>query len=149
MHRSRRPLEAMRGWIEPMTNSNSGTVTARARKFTNGQTARQHFAEYFHALVCVCACVCAVRVGGDVCIVHFGVATNTREYRKNAGAEQTLLKHMLSTTSTYLPLMAPNPTLDGYNPKGHSLRSRKCDVLPHFTMGEKVSSRRPFKRGTG
>ena len=38
MYRSRRPLEAMRGWIEPTTNSNSGTATARARKFTNGQT---------------------------------------------------------------------------------------------------------------
>ena len=59
-----------------------------------------------------CAAV-AVRVGGDVCIVHFAAAKNTREYRKNAGAEQTLLKHMLSTTSTYLPPMALNPNLDG------------------------------------
>ena len=80
--------------------------------------ARQHFAEYFHALVCVCACVCAVRVGGDVCIVHFEVATNTREYRKNAGAEQTLLKHMLSTTSTYLPPLTPNPIQVYATPSG-------------------------------
>ena len=81
--------------------------------------------------------------------MHFAATTNTREYRKNAGAEQTLLKHMLSTTSTYLPPMALSPNLDGYNPKGHSLGRRKSDVLPHFTKGEKVSSRRPFKRGTG
>ena len=90
-----------------------------------------------------------MRVGVDVCIVHFAVAANTREYRKNAGAEQTLLKHMLSTTSTYLPPLTPNPNLDGQNPLGMVSAHRKSDVLPHFTKGEKVSSRRPFKRGTG
>ena len=77
----------------------------RARKFTNGQTARPSTLRRVlpRTGVCVCGvgvCVCcvavaAVRVGGDVCIVHFAATTNTREYRKNAGAEQTLLKHML------------------------------------------------------
>ena len=131
MYRSRRPLEAMRGWIEPTTNPNSGTATARGRGSlpTAKPLARQHFAEYFHALVCVracvwrgCVCVCCeavvVRVGGDVCIVHFAVAKNTREYRKNAGAEQTLLKHMLSTTSTYLPPLTPNPIQVYATPSG-------------------------------
>ena len=101
MHRSRRPLEAMRGWIEPTTNSNSGTATARARKFTNGQTARPSTLRRVlpRTGVCVCGvgvCVCcvavaAVRVGGDVCIVHFAATTNTREYRKNAGADASRL----------------------------------------------------------
>ena len=44
-----------------------------------------------------------VRVGGDLCIVHFAAAAtntervpqNTERVPQNAGAEQTLLKHML------------------------------------------------------
>ena len=45
--------------------------------------------------------------------------------------------------------MALNPNLADQNPLGMVSAHRKSDVLPHFTKGEKVSSRRPFKRGTG
>ena len=43
--------------------------------------------------------------------------------------------------------MAPNPTSRLYFPV-RSLGDGQSDVLPTFYQGEKVSSRRPFQRGS-
>ena len=79
-----------------------------------------------------------------MCIVHFAATTNTREYRKNAGAEQTLLKHMLSTTSTYFPPMALSPNLDGHNSFREWSRQKEERCVATFYQGGEGVVAPPF-----